>query len=142
MQPFTKQFDVSVLKDNHAIGFAPLVYQEFIDRKLDVRSVVVGKEVFSAATSTSSPDAINDIRRVPLADAQYHAINLPIDVQNALQRLMGALQLEYASVDFVVSKQGEWYFLELNATGAFLWVQELSGLPIVSNIANYLASRV
>lgn len=138
---FTKRLETDVLDDASAIEFAPLVYQERLERALDVRAVVVGPDVFSAAISPKSMDSQDDIRRIPLTEARYDPLGLPPEIQTGLQRLMSVFGLQYCSADFAVTDKGAWYFLDLNATGAFLWVEKLAGFPISARIADYLASR-
>lgn len=138
---FTKRLESTMLEDAPAIEFAPLVYQERIQRVLDVRVVVVGDRIFAAATESNAAAGQDDIRRVPLSEARYVPTELPSDVRGGLLKVMDIFDLQYCSADFVVADTGKWYFLDLNATGAFLWVEKLAGFAISACIADYLMSR-
>jgi glutathione synthase/RimK-type ligase-like ATP-grasp enzyme len=135
---YTKELSPESFGDPKTIQFAPLIYQQHLVRVRDVRVVVVGDQMFSAATSPTSPESYEDIRRIPLSEAIYIPLALPDSIGGKLRLLMKTFELRYASIDFAVTRAGNWYFLDLNATGAFLWVEKLAGLPISASIAKYL----
>jgi hypothetical protein len=37
-----------------------------------------------------------------------------------------------------VTPSGEWYFLEVNSMGQWLWIEDLTGLPITATLADSL----
>src|SRR5690606_41647080 len=47
------------------------------------------------------------------------AFNLPSDIENKLTKLMNVLSLNFGSIDMIVSKNREYYFLEVNPVGQF-----------------------
>jgi glutathione synthase/RimK-type ligase-like ATP-grasp enzyme len=55
----------------------------------------------------------------------------------ALHRRFGLI---YSSFDFVRTPDGEYVFLETNPFGQWLWIEDLTGMPISKAIANYLAA--
>jgi glutathione synthase/RimK-type ligase-like ATP-grasp enzyme len=51
---------------------------------------------------------------------------------------MRCLGLDLAGLDLIVTPAGETVFLEVNAMGQWLWVQEATGIPIASAIVEQL----
>jgi len=50
--------------------------------------------------------------------------------------------LTYATLDFIVRPDDELVFLELNPAGQYLWIEQLTGLPISEAICDYLVGDV
>jgi glutathione synthase/RimK-type ligase-like ATP-grasp enzyme len=55
---------------------------------------------------------------------------------------MDRLQIEYGALDFVVQPDGAWIFLEVNAMGQFLWIEDLTGLNISDEIVEWLENHL
>src|SRR6266851_4864116 len=45
------------------------------------------------------------------------------------------------ALDFLVTPEGKWVFLEINPNGQWAWIEEETGLPIAAAIADALRSR-
>jgi glutathione synthase/RimK-type ligase-like ATP-grasp enzyme len=54
--------------------------------------------------------------------------------------LVRALGLQYGALDFILTPDGRYVFLELNPNGQWLWVERMTGLPIADAIAATLAT--
>ena len=67
---------------------------------------------------------------------------LPEDLKAAIRRLMDSFELNFASLDMIVTPEGEFVFLELNPNGQWLWLELELGLPLVASMADLLASRL
>jgi len=48
------------------------------------------------------------------------------------------LELKYGALDFVVTNTNEWYFLEINTMGQFLWIEDLKIFQFSEEIAKWL----
>lgn len=137
---YTKPLISGHLQNPEKIEFSPLIYQQFIHRIADVRAVVVGSQIFAAATNIANKSGHYDIRRIPLEKAVYTQISLPAEIYNYLLTVMDRLDLKYSSIDLAVGSDGKYYFLDLNSTGAFIWLEKLANLPISNAIADFLIS--
>lgn len=51
------------------------------------------------------------------------------------------LGLEFCSADFLVTRDGEEIFLELNPNGQWLWLEFLTGTPLASMFADLLLEQ-
>jgi len=114
---------------------APVILQERL-RGTDVRVVVVGSAVFAASETAHAPTAVPDIRAT--LDTSCARIELPADVRRALLRLHADLALSFGAYDFIRTDDGAWFFLEVNATGQWLYVEAAASLPIAEAFARLL----
>lgn len=53
---------------------------------------------------------------------------------------MADLGLVFACIDFIVTPDDKFVFLEINPNGQWLWVEKLTGLPIAESMAKLLAA--
>jgi ATP-grasp ribosomal peptide maturase len=117
-------------------------FQQRIQKVRDVRATVVGKQVF-AVNILGDKDAAGELLdwRRDYAALRYEPTSLPPDIETALLTLMDHLGLSFAAADFVVTADEQHYFVDLNPSGQWGWIQEVTGLPIAAAIANHLAGE-
>lgn len=128
------------LMDFRSIRFAPMMLQEYVPKRVELRITVVGSQVFAAEIdSQSNPRSRDDWRAHDLDREMYRPYALPADVEALCVRLVRELHLCYGAFDVVVTPAGEYVFLEVNPNGQWLWIEDRTGLPIADAIARYLA---
>jgi hypothetical protein len=59
-------------------------------------------------------------------------------LNNSLFGMMRDYGIRFAAFDLVVTPNGERVFLEINPAGQFLWIEELTGMPITDAIIDEL----
>jgi glutathione synthase/RimK-type ligase-like ATP-grasp enzyme len=124
-----------------AIRFCPMIFQEYVPKDFELRITVVGDDVFAAAIySQQSNHAKHDWRRYDHYRTRYDIHDLPDDVGKLCRLLTKRLQLSFGAIDMIVTPAGEYVFLEINANGQYLWIEEQTGLPITSSIVDLLIS--
>src|SRR5215212_7017013 len=74
----------------------------------------------------------------PYVEKAYELFDLPERVQAGLHRLMHSFEINFASIDMIVTPDGEFVFLDLNPNGQWLWLEEELGLPLVAGMADLL----
>lgn len=120
------------------LRYSPMIFQERIDKQLDVRVVVIGERMFGAAVD---PQGELDWRKEGESlHRQWVPWEVPESVATSLRQLMTRLDLSYGAADFVVS-QGRCLFLEVNAVGEWLWLEQQAGLPLAAALADLLSMR-
>jgi glutathione synthase/RimK-type ligase-like ATP-grasp enzyme len=120
-----------------SVRYAPVIFQEYIEG-VDLRITVVGDRVFPAeidARMTSYPFDM----RMAIGEAIMQPTVLPPEVNDLILRFMRALGLCYGAIDMRRTAQGNFFFLEVNPAGQWLFVEQRTGLPISQAIADYLA---
>jgi glutathione synthase/RimK-type ligase-like ATP-grasp enzyme len=121
----------------------PIVLQAYIVKDYEVRYTVVGREHFVCKIESQKSDQANiDWRRYDIPNTPHSRIEPPESIKNKVDKLMDRLQIEYGALDFVVQPDGAWIFLEVNAMGQFLWIEDLTGLNISDEIVEWLENHL
>jgi glutathione synthase/RimK-type ligase-like ATP-grasp enzyme len=124
------------------VGENPLVLQEYITKQFEVRYTVVGKEHFVCKIESQKSEKANeDWRRYDIAHTPHSIIEPPTEIKEKVNRLMEILGLEYGALDFIVTPDDKWIFLEINCMGQYLWIEELTGLQISNAIVGWLKNH-
>lgn len=122
-------------------GEAPLFLQAYVPKRYEVRvTTVAGNHLACRIDSQASDVTASDWRRYDLPRTPHTAIKLPEEVSAGLDHVLEVLGLPFGASDFIVTPDGDWYFLEVNPNGQWLWIEQLTGLPIARHIALALVS--
>ncbi|MSR92321.1 ATP-grasp domain-containing protein [Inconstantimicrobium porci] len=119
-----------------SLSMAPVVVQELINPKVDLRITVIGDIVY-AVKIVKDGEGINQDWRKEKDDVKFEVINLPDEISEKCIKLVRKLGLRYGAIDMAVSN-GKYYFIEINPTGEWAWLVESSGLKIYKDIVNTL----
>lgn len=120
---------------------APSIYQEQVDKVLDVRVTVVGERLFVAGIEAPTlPPNIPDWRYLPASELRHFEYQLPSGLAQACLELVRRLGLDFGAIDLAVDTAGSIHFLEINPNGQWVWLEDLLGFPICSAIVDRLAS--
>jgi glutathione synthase/RimK-type ligase-like ATP-grasp enzyme len=71
--------------------------------------------------------------------ARCAGIHVPDRVSVLLMKLCAELGLVYAAVDFRLTPEGEYIFLELNPAGQWLFIEQATQMPIGAALADLLS---
>jgi glutathione synthase/RimK-type ligase-like ATP-grasp enzyme len=66
---------------------------------------------------------------------------MPEQVEASIMRLMNSFEINFASLDMILTPEGEFVFLELNPNGQWLWLERDLGLPLVAHMADLLTTQ-
>ena len=121
--------------------FFPSLFQEFIDKKYELRIFYLDGIFFSMAIFPKSDKAMIDIRNEKEADNRNIPYKLPKDIEGKIIKLMKSLELESGSIDMLVTKEEQYYFLEVNPVGQFGYVSEPCNYNINEMIANHIIKK-
>ncbi|MGH2557425.1 MAG: MvdC/MvdD family ATP grasp protein [Thermomicrobiales bacterium] len=123
----------------HAVRYAPVIFQAYVPKRLELRITVVGQRVFAAAIDSQATNHTrHDWRRYDYFGTSYLAHDLPDEVARRCVRLLARLGLSYGAIDMILTPDGRYVFLEINPSGLFLWIEEATGLPISEAICDWL----
>jgi RimK-like ATP-grasp domain len=112
---------------------APVVIQEALIPKVDIRVTVVCDKVF-AVTITQKGHGIDGDWRLQKRDLQYTPIELPAEINVNCRTLVKTMRLQFGAIDLALYKD-KYYFLEINPTVEWAWLVEHTGLRIDEEIA-------
>jgi glutathione synthase/RimK-type ligase-like ATP-grasp enzyme len=98
----------------------PFIAQPFIHPKFDLRVTIVGQECFAAETQ----DRIEGDWRLQKTSVRFRRIEVSSDLREKCHALTSALGLQYGAID-LVRKGDQYYFLEINPTGEWAWLDDV-----------------
>lgn len=122
--------------DDGVTGTAHL-FQESVKKAFEVRLTVIGDRMFPVAIHAGSEAAKLDWR-TDYRSHTYGRVDLPPDVETGVRRLMDELGLFFGALDFAVTPDGRWKFLEINPNGQWHWLAVKAGVPLVEAMADAL----
>lgn len=136
----TFRVDFVKSKQLAAVTTSPIVLQEYIEKKFEYRVVVVGKKAFACQINSQagSAKAKKDWRHYEFEKVSFTKANLPSNIIQKLLAIAEARGLKVSSFDLIQSPKGDFYFLEMNRPGAWLFVEALTGHEITRSIAQLL----
>lgn len=121
----------------------PVIFQEYIAKKLELRITVVGSQVFACALySQECPSLEGRIDfRSNIHDIRHEPCQLPEEIERKCVLLVKELGLQFGCIDMIITPAGEYVFLEINPNGQWLWIQDRTKMPIAKAIAELLVTR-
>jgi len=136
---YTTPVSVSDMADSR-VALTAHQFQQRVPKVRDVRATVVGKRVYAANILVDGETAGELLDwRADYDALLYEPVTLPDSVESSLLRMTDRLGLSFAAADFVVAADDQHYFVDLNPSGQWGWIQEATGLPIAAAIAAELA---
>lgn len=119
---------------------APIILQEFLENKIDLRITVIGKKVFSAKVISNGKGIYGDWRVTKKELLEYVPVEIPQTIISKLLEFMREMGLNFAGIDLALIDD-EYYFIESNPTGEWGWLVRTAGFPIDIEISNLLTER-
>ena len=119
----------------------PGLFQEFIEKDYELRVTVVGDKIFPIKVQPLVDISFAvDWRHPQLMDnLSYSLVELPERVSLFCLSLLEKLKLSFGAFDFVIGKDGNTYFLEINPNGQWYWLEDRTGILISDAITDILA---
>ena len=131
-----KSCDVDRIAEELAI--CPGIFQEVVPKLYELRVTVVGDKLFPVAIHSQEHGNAKFDWRKAIDEVRYSEAKLTQQQESAILSLQRRLGLSYGAYDFIVTPSGDFVFLEVNSSGNYLWLEEKLGLPITSEIVNFL----
>jgi glutathione synthase/RimK-type ligase-like ATP-grasp enzyme len=141
--PTTLIEDEALLRDND-LSSAPGIYQAVVDKVSEIRVTILGRSVFGVEKTFPERSAALDIDwRGMHSGAHYREHQLPEPLAQASIRLLRELGLVMGVFDFITDAAGNYYFLEVNPQGQFLWADQLVDVQLnhLEAMAEFLLSK-
>lgn len=121
--------------------FSMSCFQKLIDKAFELRIFFIEETFYPSAVFSQNDEQTRvDVRNYN-EDKPNRVVpfQLPIIEQNKLIQLMRKLKINCGSIDMMVSKRGEYIFLEVNAVGQFDQVSKPCNYYLEEKIAKYLS---
>lgn len=120
----------------------PSIVQPELKKESDLRVTVVGQAVFPVALlSQQRPETSTDWRTWDITeglDLVHQRFDLPDPIRQLCLDLNRQLGLNFSCIDLVLTKSGDFVFLEINPNGQWAWIESMVGMPIRDAIIDHL----
>lgn len=127
--------------DESVIGLSPGIYQSLVDKDYELRIMAVNDELMVVKLHTQGNySTLIDSRGDMLGKMNVELVeSIPSAVEEMLRALMSEMGLVCGCIDIIVTKSGEYVFLEVNERGQFLWTESLNqNIPALSTFCRQL----
>lgn len=141
---FTRTVTEEDLKEIEGLKYCPMVFQERVEKDVELRVTVVGDRIFvSSIDAKEAGVPKDDWRRRSVESAlRFRKDSVPGDVEEATLRLMRAYGLVYGAIDLIRTPDERHVFLEINSAGEWGWIHTEVGHPVAEALADVLSGRV
>jgi len=137
---FTRRISISEFaRVKHTIPHLPTLLQEFVKKRYELRITCVGSNAFACRIEPRPGDLTADDYRFDAKSLCHQPCECP-ELEGMLYSYMARLELNFGCFDILIAEDGSPIFCECNPNGQWLWIENLTGLPIAEAIANELLS--
>lgn len=133
---YTTVSDPGAISDE-TVGSVPLMAQELLSNKRDIRVTVVGGKVFAVYILRDGAGIEADWR-TSKDSLTYEDVALSPDIEESCVKLTSVLGLSFSAIDLVENDEGV-FFIEINPTGEWGWIST-EERQIDEAIAGWLAT--
>ncbi len=131
----------SELKNKIAeIGTKSFIIQEYIEFSYgrDIRVNIVGNKIIGAMLRQSK----NDFRANIALGGRGSLINIDKSLEEIAFKAFNAVKLDFAGLDFLYGKDGEFILCELNSNVNYLGFESMTGLSFSDELLNYIENEI
>lgn len=121
------------------VRHAPHLFQQKIEKNADIRVTVIGKKLFAFHIESQSGSGKLDWRTD--YDVPMRVCELPDHLSEKCLQLLRRLGLNYGAIDFCLDTEGRYVFLEINPAGQYMWLENLTKVPLSKELALLLAGK-
>ena len=108
-----------------AVAELPCQFQEYVEKEYELRVTIIGNRVFATRINSQEDSRTAVDCRDMSAEISYQATELPEHIKAKCLAFVGSYNLNYSALDIIVTKQGDYVFLENNPNGQFLYIEQL-----------------
>jgi len=135
---YTSTITAAGLPRDDILRLCPGIFQPQIPKAFEVRVTCFGNYLMALRIDSQSDERARIDWRAGQWYVNMEPYELPPELAKGIRKLCRAMGLASASLDFIVTPQGEHVFLEANPRGQFLWMEERAGLPALDAMSSYL----
>lgn len=139
----TVPIDSSQLTNLNAIKKSPGIFQAAIKKAYELRITYFGNHYIAAKINSQKDNRGKwDWRSIPISQLEVLEVELPNSVNEKCKALMKQLGIVFGCFDFIVTPDGEYFFIEVNEMGQFLWIENInSDIKILDVFCEFLISK-
>ncbi|WP_309683505.1 hypothetical protein [Asaia bogorensis] len=137
------KLDKSII-ENDLLDFSlsPNLIQKYIEKDYELRVIFCCGEIKTVRILSQKNDRTKVDWRADTYDKSiYSVFEIDAKIKKDIVSLMANLNLEFGILDFIVGKDGVVWFLEVNPSGQWLWIDTLINSKITEFVAESLVSK-
>jgi ATP-grasp ribosomal peptide maturase len=134
---WTRLINDDDLADLRGLEATAHMVQRWVPKAYEVRVIAIADHLTAVSIHAGNDTAYVDWRSDYDA-LTYEVIDLPHSLAEGIRSLMHSFNLVYGALDFIVTPDGEWIFLEVNAGGQYGWLEAATGVPLTEVLADVL----
>lgn len=133
---FTNILSQEQIKNLENFDLTPCIYQEYIEKDSEFRITVINKKVFVAEIDSQVEEmSKTDWRK---GNLKFYKSSLPEDISMKCVQLVKELNLSFGAIDIIKNIKGEYFFLEINPNGQWVWIENETKLKISHELIKQL----
>ncbi len=152
-----KQGNLGVNLDGHAIfvskvnpfeitdadlASCPILFQKYVQKEYELRVHVIGSQVLTCQIESQATEKTSiDWRNYDIENTPHSVYQLPKVVEDRCVEITQKLNLKLGIIDLIFTPKGEYVYLECNSQGHWLWIEELTDLPITQTLTDFLLGK-
>lgn len=119
--------------NKQSLSSCPTFFEEYIEKEYDIRVVIIGKHIFAFALYSQEHELSKvDVRGLSPLQIRHEFIKLPEEIENKILHFMEIQNLFFSSMDLMYGKDHEYYFVENNCNGQWIWLENVTGVNMSS----------
>lgn len=124
---YTKKITLNDLPSDKILQATPGIFQQHIKKAFELRITYFGNYYIAVKLkSQEHPRGVTDWRCIPPHELMIEEFDIPESIHSKCVKLMKIFGLRFGCFDFIVTPDNEYYFLEVNEQGQFLWIESLN----------------
>lgn len=129
-------------KHKNSIQVSPVFIQEYIEKKYELRIVVIGKNVYPFAIySQELEESKLDFRIHNLENLRHELVSIPKNIENLLLKYNKINKIDFCSFDIILTPNNEYYFLECNLDGEWYWLEKITGFNLTEKFVDLIYQK-
>ena len=124
------------------ISLAPTQLQEYVEKAFELRITVIGEKVFAVKIDSQAHEETKVDWRLHTQMNPHSIFELPAKIEKFCIEFLKEQNLLYGAMDFIVTPNNEYVFLENNPFGQYLWLEIETKIPLTEAMCDLLISYI
>ena len=133
----TSKVDRALLSDLGE-GRETYLLQDLVEKRSDIRVTVIDGRSFAVEIDSQSDPASTVDWRCGGTALRHSVHRLPAEISDLCAALCESYGLRFGAIDMALNPDGAYTFFEINPNGQWAWIEQLTGQPLSSALADLL----
>lgn len=123
--PYVELVEPSYFDEPDVIALTPGIYQAYVEKAYELRVNVFGSKIVATKINNQhDADTATDWRQ-HVHKTSLELYTLPSELEAQIQDFMARMGLVFGAIDILKHVDGQYFFLEVNQMGQFLWIDNM-----------------